>query len=66
MNKPPDETLKQGRNRSWLLVKTGILKRNMLVKLAPLNLKLEVKSIEKHHKTVKGIALLILFFKNII
>ena len=20
MNKPPDETLKQGRNRSWLLV----------------------------------------------
>ncbi len=21
MNKPPDETLKQGRNRSWLLVK---------------------------------------------
>ena len=21
MNKPPDETIKQGRNRSWLLVK---------------------------------------------
>ena len=21
MNKPPDETLKQGRNQSWLLVK---------------------------------------------
>jgi len=21
MNKPPDETLKQGRNRSWLLIK---------------------------------------------
>jgi len=24
MNKPPDETLKQGRNRSWLLVKRSI------------------------------------------
>ena len=25
MNKPPDETLKQGRNRSWLLVQLGEL-----------------------------------------
>ena len=25
MNKPPDETLKQGRNRSWLLVKFEVL-----------------------------------------
>ena len=24
MNKPPDETLKQGRNRSWLLVKNSL------------------------------------------
>ena len=24
MNKPPDETLKQGRNRSWLLVKSDL------------------------------------------
>ena len=24
MNKPPDETLKQGRNRSWLLVKFAL------------------------------------------
>ena len=23
MNKPPDETLKQGRNRSWLLIKAA-------------------------------------------
>jgi len=32
MNKPPDETLKQGRNRSWLLVKfgTGSSLRNQL------------------------------------
>ena len=22
MNKPPDETLKQGRNRSWLIIKS--------------------------------------------
>jgi hypothetical protein len=25
MNKPPDESLKQGRNRSWLLVKFLVL-----------------------------------------
>ena len=24
MNKPPDETLKQGRNRSWLLIKLTV------------------------------------------
>jgi len=27
MNKPPDETLKQGRNRSWLLVKYAQAKK---------------------------------------
>ena len=26
MNKPPDETLKQGRNRSWLLVKKAFVR----------------------------------------
>ena len=32
MNKPPDETLKQGRNRSWLLVRIEQLNfLNMLV-----------------------------------
>ena len=28
MNKPPDETLKQGRNRSWLLVKYPSVEQN--------------------------------------
>ena len=28
MNKPPDETLKQGRNRSWLLVKFAVMHLN--------------------------------------
>ncbi len=35
MNKPPDETLKQGRNRSWLLVKFtfgGIIYESVLGK----------------------------------
>ena len=28
MNKPPDETLKQGRNRSWLLVNIELKIKN--------------------------------------
>jgi hypothetical protein len=32
MNKPPDETLKQGRNRSWLLKKCVILTNIKLFK----------------------------------
>ena len=29
MNKPPDETLKQGRNRSWLLVKVAAIDKHL-------------------------------------
>jgi elongation factor 1-alpha len=43
-------------------VETGVLKTNMVVSFAPVNLQAEVKSIEMHYEALKGKLLLVILY----